>query len=79
MNVERHAMARHLLVRWSSDGVRATLEVIDDGRGFSANAGRIDSYGMRGLRERANAIGARLEIAGTPGQGTTVRCRLETP
>ena len=79
VNVERHARARHLVVRWSSDGVRAVLEVIDDGRGFSANAGRIDSYGMRGLRERANAIGARLEIAGTPGQGTTVRCRLETP
>lgn len=79
VNVERHAKARHLVVRWHSDGHDAVLEVIDDGRGFSNNAGRSDSYGMRGLRERANAIGARLEITGTAGQGTTVRCRLETP
>ena len=79
VNVERHSMAAHLVVRWQSDGTSAVLEVVDDGRGFSSNAGRTDSYGMRGLRERANAIGARLEITGTPGQGTTVRCRLDTP
>ena len=78
INVERHAHASTLSVRWHCDGHHALLEVNDDGRGFAASAGRIDSYGMRGLQERANAIGARIEIVTQPGQGTTVRCRLES-
>ena len=78
INVERHAHASTLAVRWRCDGRHALLEVSDDGRGFAASAGRVDSYGMRGLHERANAIGARMEILTQPGQGTTVRCRLES-
>ena len=76
VNVERHASAQNVWVRWRSDGVGALLEVRDDGVGFSGASGRVDSYGMRGLRERAAGIGARLEIESRSGQGTTVRCRL---
>ena len=78
-NVERHASAKILSVTWWADAAGATLEVIDDGKGFSLGAGRIDSYGTRGMRERANAIGAALEIQSAPGKGTTVRCRLVQP
>ena len=76
VNVERHASAQNVWVRWRCDGVGALLEVRDDGVGFSGASGRVDSYGMRGLRERAAGIGARLEIESRSGQGTTVRCRL---
>ena len=76
-NVERHAEAIHLSVTWHCDGKGALLSVLDDGRGFpERRAGRMDSYGIIGMRERADAIGARLEIDSTPGQGTAVRCRL---
>ena len=76
VNVERHASARNVWVTWRSDGTGALLEVRDDGVGFSGAGGRVDSYGMRGLRERAAGIGARLEIESRSGQGTVVRCRL---
>ena len=77
-NVERHADARHLSVRWEYDGRVALLAVADDGRGFQVgHAGRIDSYGITGMRERADAIGALLEIDSAVGGGTVVRCRLE--
>lgn len=76
VNVERHASARNVWVRWRSDGTGALLEVCDDGVGFAGATGRVDSYGMRGLRERAAAIGGRLEIESRAGQGTVVRCRL---
>ena len=39
-------------------------------------AGHGAGHGIIGMRERADSIGARLEIESAPGQGTTVRCRL---
>ena len=76
VNVERHAAATHVAVRWDCDGRTALLEVVDDGRGFvPGHDGRDDSYGITGMRERADAIGATLEIL-SGGRGTTVRCRV---
>ncbi|MDH3707072.1 MAG: histidine kinase, partial [Acidimicrobiia bacterium] len=79
VNVERHAEASHATVSWRYDGTRATLEVTDDGRGFEGGAGRTDSYGLIGMRERARSIGAALDIQSEPGRGTTVRCVLGAP
>jgi signal transduction histidine kinase len=77
-NVEKHADASHVHVRWWCDRSSALLVVSDDGRGLpERGATRIDAYGMLGMRERADAIGAQLEIESAPGKGTTVRCRLE--
>lgn len=77
-NVERHAGARHLSVRWEYDGTTALLAVADDGDGFVlGDAGRTDSFGIRGMQERADAIGATLDVDSAPGGGTVVRCRLE--
>jgi signal transduction histidine kinase len=77
-NVEHHAKAHHLVVVWEANEKRARLHVVDDGRGFPVGAsGRMDSYGLLGMRERADAIGATLEIDSSAGNGTTVRCRLE--
>jgi signal transduction histidine kinase len=77
-NAERHARANHLSVRWEHDGATALLAVADDGEGFVlGDSGRPDSYGIRGMQERAEAIGATLEVDSAPGGGTVVRCRLE--
>jgi signal transduction histidine kinase len=76
-NVERHARAQHLRVRWSCDGRSARLTVADDGRGFGVAAARLDSFGITGMKERANAIGATLEIESEPYVGTLVECRLD--
>ena len=78
-NVERHSQAQNLVVTWRSDGARAVLIVADDGAGFAdGRGGRMDSYGIIGMRERAASIGATLEIGSEPGRGTTVRCELRT-
>ncbi len=77
INVERHAHATAVIITWRCDQHQASLDVVDDGCGMPAdNAGRIDSYGIVGMRERANSIGAALEINSKPGEGTTVRCYL---
>lgn len=76
-NVERHAQATQVVITWRSDGRHAVLLIVDDGIGFpTGRAGRLDSYGILGMRERASSIGATLDIAGTDGRGTTVRCEV---
>jgi signal transduction histidine kinase len=78
VNVERHARAKSLVVRWSVTDRVAEILVADDGVGFPiAAAGRLDSYGLLGMRERADAIGATLSIESEPGRGTSIRCRVE--
>ncbi|MGI8756975.1 MAG: histidine kinase [Acidimicrobiales bacterium] len=79
-NVERHAQASRLVVTWHSDGHRALLLVVDDGVGFpNDRVGRLDSYGIVGMRERAASIGATLDVRANTGPGatgTTVRCEI---
>jgi signal transduction histidine kinase len=76
-NVERHAKATHVSITWRCDGHDATLEVADDGIGFPVgDAGRLDSYGILGMRERAASIGATLTVDSQPGKGTRIRCAL---
>jgi signal transduction histidine kinase len=79
-NAERHSGAQHIDVRWHCDPVGAELEVIDDGKGLSATAPlRRDAFGILGMRERADAIGARFGIISPPGKGTMVRLQLGQP
>lgn len=73
-NVDRHAAAEHVDVVWDVRGGDYELVVRDDGRGFESAKGVRDSaYGLVGMRERADVIGARLLIDSRPGEGTTVR------
>jgi signal transduction histidine kinase len=76
-NVERHAHATKVAVTWRCDGERGVLIVADDGVGFpSGRVGRLDSYGIIGMRERAASIGAALDISSEVGVGTTIRCEI---
>jgi signal transduction histidine kinase len=73
-NVGKHAEAESVLVTWKVDGGSFELTVSDDGRGFETARGVRDSaYGLVGMRERADVIGAQLSIDSAPGAGTTVR------
>lgn len=77
-NVERHAMAGLVRVRLSdaADG-RLELSIEDDGVGFDSSASHPGHYGLVGLREQAQLIGAELSIQSAPHEGTTLRLALE--
>ena len=57
------------------------LEVRDDGRGFDVGAvaarGR-RNFGLQFMRERAELIGARLDVRSRPDGGTVVRLTIPT-
>ncbi|MDZ5663814.1 sensor histidine kinase [Nocardioides sp. S-58] len=72
-NVRKHARARNLWVSLDSDGSALRLEVADDGVG---NAGpREHHWGLQGMRERADSVGAALDVTPRPGGGTVVTLR----
>jgi len=76
-NVTRHAQATRVTVSLDVTPGAVTMTVRDNGRGLQRHAGS-DPYslGLTGMRERALAVGARFDITGAPGAGTTVTVSL---
>ncbi len=78
-NIDKHAGASRVDVRWDVGPDRALLTIRDDGRGFDLESGvRDTAYGLVGMRERADAVGARLSIDSRPGGGTTISVSIES-
>jgi signal transduction histidine kinase len=75
VNACRHAGACAITCRVSREGGRISVEVVDDGCGFEPREG-VEGFGLLGMAERANAMGATLEIRSRPGGGTVVRLQL---
>ncbi|MEU0532830.1 sensor histidine kinase [Amycolatopsis tolypomycina] len=71
-NVARHAGAKTVVVRLGYGADELSVQVDDDGRGGSAPAGN----GIRGMAERARALGGELTAAPREGGGYRVRARL---
>jgi signal transduction histidine kinase len=66
INISAQQVENHLLLRVSDDGI-----------GFDVNADLSgDHHGILGMRERAEMIGADLEITSTTGTGTSVLLSL---
>lgn len=70
-NAIRHAHASEIAVTLERDAGNAVLVVRDDGAGFDPGAIR-RGYGLHNLHERAELIGADLEIDSRPMSGTRV-------
>ncbi len=72
-NVARHADATHARVSVRREGDAVTIEVADDGAGCGEMT---PGNGLRGMRERALAVGGSLEAARGEGGGWLVQARL---
>jgi signal transduction histidine kinase len=72
-----HAHTVELEIAYASDIFGIT--VCDDGSGMEAvmvTEGRSGHWGMHGMRERAERIGATLRISSRPHAGTNVELRV---
>ena len=74
-NAVRHGDPASVVVNIARAGADLVVEVVDDGRGFdvAAKQGLAGHFGLRGMAERAERIGADLAIDSCPGGGTNVR------
>jgi signal transduction histidine kinase len=71
-NSARHSGCKAAHVRLAVEGPSLVLEVRDDGCGFDPRAARYGN-GLASMRMRADRLGANLDIASRPGEGTSVR------
>ncbi|HEX9012389.1 MAG TPA: PAS domain S-box protein, partial [Anaerolineaceae bacterium] len=90
-NILKHASASEVQIRLSRtemekiDGTarfRFEMEIRDNGRGFDpppdwVELARQGHFGLVGMRERAEAVGARLELRSAPKSGTTVQVAID--
>ncbi len=76
-NVARHADAPTATVTLTYLDGGLEVEVIDDGRGQAGVEGS-GGHGIRGMRERAAAVGGRLETGSRPEGGFRVWAHLPT-
>ena len=71
-NVVRHAGASVARIALFVEDGMLRLTVSDDGRGAADPFSRAGHYGVRGMRERAEALGGRLDIRTGPQGGLEV-------
>ena len=78
-NVRKHAAAQQVWVE-VQQAPHWRVEVRDDGCGFDAAAGVPDEthVGLRIMRERAQRVGATVQVDSVPGSGTCVVLELPT-
>ena len=75
MNAFRHAQARKVEVELDYSASQLRVLVRDDGRGIDPEvlaSGRDGHWGLSGMRERAERIGAQLKLWSREGAGTEV-------
>jgi two-component system sensor histidine kinase UhpB len=73
-NVVRHSGSATAELRLQRASDLLTMAVRDDGCGLPPDTP--DGTGMRGMRERANLVGAMLDAGAHPRGGTEVRLEL---
>jgi PAS domain S-box-containing protein len=70
-NVFKHAKASQAVVTLRL-GETVRLTIADDGSGFDPSTVTADHLGVKIMRERADAIGAKFSIYSEPGEGTQI-------
>src|SRR5262249_60070602 len=76
VNALTHSKGHHVEVEITYDPRHFRLRIRDDGRGIDdrvlTDGGRADHFGLPGMRERAQRIGAQLQLWSRPATGTEV-------
>ena len=80
-NSVHHAQAKHASVKMEFNPEETRLEITDDGKGFEVPKTPAEftpqgHFGLLGLYERTELIGAHLEISSSPGKGTRLSIDL---
>jgi signal transduction histidine kinase len=79
INAINHAEASLVEAELAYSARELTLRVSDNGKGMDAatlESGRAGHWGLQGMRERALALGASLEVWSKPGAGTDIQLNI---
>lgn len=72
-NALKYAKATEIRLELIYHSTQCRLRIKDDGQGFTIDrSSSHDGFGLLGMAERADRIGAQLQIQSAPGQGTEI-------
>lgn len=72
-NISRYALASAVNISIGLRNDELGVEIRDNGQGFDVlAASQKKSFGLLGMRERAIALGGRVDVISGPGQGTVI-------
>jgi signal transduction histidine kinase len=77
-NAVKHANATAVTVDVSAVDHVVSIEVRDDGCGFTPAAAGVRSFGLQSMHSRAVQLGGRLTITSAPDRGTAVHVEVPT-
>ncbi|CAH0299134.1 Oxygen sensor histidine kinase NreB [Massilia sp. Bi118] len=76
-NIAKHAGATRVSVTLRRQRQHLSLTICDNGRGITpADRLKPQSFGLRGMKERAKALGGTLSLSPAPGGGTMVAVKI---
>lgn len=75
-NTARHAEVHEAMMQMKFDSSTVRLRFSDQGVGFIEGELQNPGWGLKGIRERADSIGAKINIQSAPGEGTLVEIVL---
>lgn len=76
-NVLRHAQAMAVTVAFATEGPMLTITVRDNGSGIAPeHEGRLNSFGLKSISERAALLGGSFAIGPSPAEGTVAVLRI---
>ncbi len=81
-NIAKHAKASKVTVRLLRSRQHVTLTIADNGVGIEqADRSKPQSFGLRGMNERARALGGTMALSQAPDGGTlvTIKIKLTSP
>ncbi len=79
-NVARHAQATSVNIALRARGGKLHMKVADNGIGIEeSRVVAASSYGIMGIRERAQSLGGQVKIHGHQGKGTTLELEIPLP
>ncbi len=76
-NIAKHAAASRVKIKLQYSAGRVDMHIQDNGRGFAPDLSVPGHYGLSMMNERAEAVGAKLEIMSRPGKGTVLVFRWQ--
>ncbi|WP_377701544.1 histidine kinase [Pseudoduganella sp. UC29_71] len=77
-NIAKHARASKVALQLGRTRQYISLKISDNGRGIApADRAKPQSFGLRGMAERARALGGTLTLSHAPGGGTVVAIRIK--
>jgi signal transduction histidine kinase len=72
-NVAKHSRAKNFAVRLKARKNLVSLQIADDGIGFSSRSSQQRGFGLTGMRERAAALGGSMKVRSQLERGTRIR------